>query len=56
VDKVRSTFDNWALSGRSDLMEKEHAKTVFACSFSIKSERPFTAQLSKVDLTLSTFN
>ena len=28
MDKVKKTFDQWALSGRSELMEKEHGKNV----------------------------
>jgi len=42
VDKVRSTFDNWALSGRSDLMEKEHAKTVLKFLQSISFKKSFS--------------
>jgi len=42
VDKVRSTFDNWALNGRSDLMEKEHAKTVLKFLQSISFKKSFS--------------
>ena len=28
MDRVKKTFDEWALSGRSELMEKEHGKNV----------------------------
>jgi len=42
VDKVRSTFDNWALNGRSDLMEREHAKTVLKFLQSISFKRSFS--------------
>ena len=42
MDKVRLTFDEWAQSGRSELMEKEHAKTVTKFLDSIKFKKPFT--------------
>jgi len=42
MDKVRITFDNWALSGRSELMEREHSKTVNTFLDSISFERPFS--------------
>ncbi len=42
MDKVRLTFDNWALSGRSELMEREHSKTVNTFLDSISFERPFS--------------
>ncbi len=42
MDKVRSTFDNWALNGRSDLMEKEHAKTVLKFLQSISFKKSFS--------------
>jgi len=42
VDKVRSTFDSWALSGRSDLMEKEHSKTVLKFLQSISFKKSFS--------------
>jgi len=39
MDKVRVTFDNWAVSGRSELMEKEHTKTVLKFLNSVKFEK-----------------
>ena len=42
MDKVRVTFDNWAVSGRSELMEKEHTKTVLKFLNSVKFEKPFS--------------
>ena len=42
MDKVRKTFDDWALSGRSELMEKEHSKTVLHYLNSLKFEKPFS--------------
>jgi len=43
MDRVKLTFDEWALSGRSELMEKEHTKTVlkFLKSISFKSNFSF---------------
>ena len=43
MDRVKLTFDEWALSGRSELMEKEHSKTVlkFLKSISFKSNFSF---------------
>ena len=42
MDKVSQTFDKWANIGRSELMEKEHAKTVLKFLKSIKFEKPFS--------------
>ena len=42
VDKVKTTFDKWAKNGRSELMEKEHSKTVLKFLNSRKFEKPFS--------------
>ena len=42
MDKVRKTFDKWAISGRSELMEKEHTKTVLKFLQSISFDNPFS--------------
>ena len=42
MDKVRTTFDEWAKIGRSELMEKEHSKTVLKLLNSIRFEKPFS--------------
>jgi len=42
MDKVRTTFDKWAKSGRSELMEKEHSKTVLKFLNSIRFEKSFS--------------
>ncbi len=42
MDKVRTTFDEWAKVGRSELMEKEHSKTVLKFLNSIRFEKPFS--------------
>jgi len=42
MDKVRSTFDKWANSGRSELMEKEHSKTVLKFLNSLQFVKPFS--------------
>ncbi len=42
MDKVRITFDEWAKIGRSELMEKEHSKTVLKFLNSIRFEKPFS--------------
>ena len=42
MDKVRKTFDEWAKIGRSELMEKEHSKTVLKLLNSIRFEKPFS--------------
>ena len=42
MDKVRTTFDDWAKNGRAELMEKEHSKTVLKLLNSIRFEKPFS--------------
>lgn len=42
MDKVKATFDKWAQSGRSELMEKEHAKTVLKFLKKIRFKKSFT--------------
>ena len=42
MDKVRTTFDEWAKIGRAELMEKEHSKTVLKFLNSIRFEKPFS--------------
>jgi len=42
MDKVRTTFDEWAKNGRAELMEKEHSKTVLKLLNSIRFEKPFS--------------
>lgn len=42
MDKVKITFDKWAKNGRSELMEKEHSKTVLKFLNSQKFEKPFS--------------
>jgi arsenite methyltransferase len=42
MDKVRITFDKWATSGRSELMEKEHSKTVLKFLNSLQFDKPFS--------------
>lgn len=42
MDKVRITFDEWAISGRSELMEKEHSKTVLKFLNSVSFDKPFS--------------
>lgn len=42
MDKVRTTFDKWAVSGRDRLMEKEHAKTVLKFLKNIKFKKSFS--------------
>ena len=41
MDRVKITFDQWAESGRSELMEKEHSKTVLKFLNSISFSEPF---------------
>lgn len=41
MDKVRKTFDEWALSGRSELMEREHGKNVLKFLNRISFDKPF---------------
>ena len=42
MDKVKATFDNWAKIGRSELMEKEHSKTVLKFLDSVSFDKPFS--------------
>ena len=42
MDKVKATFDKWAKNGRSELMEKEHSKTVLKFLSSRKFEKRFS--------------
>jgi len=42
LDPVKRIFDKWAISGRSELMEKEHAKTVLKFLKTIPFEKPFS--------------
>lgn len=42
VDKVKITFDKWAVNGRSELMENEHSKTVLKFLRTIPFDKPFT--------------
>ena len=42
MDKVKKTFDIWAASGRSELMEKEHSKNVLKFLNSISFSKPFS--------------
>ena len=42
MDRIRSTFDKWAVSGRSELMEREHSKTVQKFLNSVSFEKPFS--------------
>ncbi len=42
MDPVKRIFDKWAISGRSELMEKEHAKTVLKFLKTISFEKPFS--------------
>ena len=42
MDKVKETFDKWALIGKADLMEREHTKAVLKFLKTISFEKPFT--------------
>ncbi|MDX1441915.1 MAG: methyltransferase domain-containing protein [Nitrosopumilaceae archaeon] len=42
MDLVRKTFDEWAINGRAELMEKEHGKNVTKFLDKISFESPFT--------------
>lgn len=42
MDRVRTTFDKWALSGRSEHMEQEHSKAVLKLLDSVSFEKPFS--------------
>jgi len=41
TDKVKKTFDKWAIIGRAELMEREHAKSVQKFLNSISFNKPF---------------
>ena len=42
MDKVKTTFDRWATSGRAELMEKEHGKNVAQFLNKITFDKPFS--------------
>jgi len=42
MDKVKTTFDKWAKSGRAELMEKEHGKNVSQFLSKITFDKPFS--------------
>ena len=42
MDKVKKTFDEWALSGRSELMEREHGRNVLKFLYNISFDNPFS--------------
>lgn len=42
MDRVKTTFDKWAQSGRAELMEKEHGKNVSQFLDKITFEKPFS--------------
>ena len=42
MDKVKKTFDEWALSGRSELMEREHGRNVLKFLYDISFDNPFS--------------
>ena len=42
MDLVRKTFDEWAINGRAELMEKEHGKNVSKFLDKISFDKPFT--------------
>ena len=42
MDKVKETFDKWALIGKDELMQKEHTKTVLKFLNSISFDKPFS--------------
>lgn len=42
MDKVKKTFDKWAIIGRDELMEHEHAKSVQKFLDSISFVKPFS--------------
>ncbi len=42
LDGVKETFDKWALIGKDELMEREHAKTVLKFLKSISFEKSFS--------------
>jgi len=42
VDKVRKKFDQWAINGKAEIMEKEHGKNVSEFLERIHFEKPFS--------------
>ena len=42
MDSVQKLFDNWAVNGRAELMEKEHGTPVMKILEKIDLEKPFT--------------
>ena len=42
MDKVKVTFDKWAIIGRAELMQREHEKPVLKFLKSISFEKPFS--------------
>ncbi len=42
MDEVKKTFDKWAITGRAELMEKEHTKSVQKFLNSISFDSPFS--------------
>ena len=42
MDLVRKTFDEWAINGRAELMEKEHGKNVASFLEKISFDKPFS--------------
>lgn len=42
MDKVKTTFDKWAKSGRAELMEKEHGKNVSQFLSKMTFDKPFS--------------
>lgn len=42
MDKATKTFDKWALSGRANLMQKEHSKTVLKFLKSVSFQKEFS--------------
>ena len=42
MDTIRKTFDEWAISGRAELMEREHSKNVSKFLKGISFDKPFS--------------
>ncbi len=42
TDKVKKTFDKWAIIGRAELMEREHAQSVQKFLNTISFDKPFS--------------
>lgn len=42
MDKIKKTFDQWATSGKAELMEHEHSKSVQKFLNSITFDKPFS--------------